>query len=222
MMMDPCKKDLAAIALRLRALRDDEGISVAEMAAACEMSSDAYEVLESGTADFSFTTLYHAANKLGIDMIDLLTGDSPNLSGYSVIRAGRGLSIRRYAGFEYQHLAPTFKNKLAEPFLVTAPFVPDSTHAGESDHNSGIALASHEGQELNYILSGHLRFAYRDSFGLRYEDLGPGDTLLYDSSHEHGMKAIADPRLSAAEAEAAAEPCVFLAIVLKGSDDASA
>ena len=194
--LDPCKKDIANIALRLRALREDENIRIAEMAAACEMTPEEYEVLETGTVDFSFTTLYHAANKLGIDMIDLVTGDSPNLSGYSIIRSGEGLSIKREAGFEYLHLAPTFKNKLAEPFLVTAPYI-----AGEQDQP--IPTASHEGQEMNFILSGQLRFAYEDSFGLRTEDLAAGDTLLYDSGREHGMIAIGG------------ESCTFLAIVFK-------
>jgi len=189
-------KNLAAIALRLRALREDEGVSVEDMAAACEMTPEKYALLETGTADFSFTMLYHAANKLGVDMIDLLTGDSPNLSGYSIVRAGAGLPIRRRAGFEYLHLAPTFKDKLAEPFLVTAPYI-------EAEQDQPIKLSTHEGQELNYILSGRFRFAYADALGVRTEDLGPGDTLFYDAGKGHGMIAIDG------------EPCTFVAVVFK-------
>ena len=196
MNMEPCKKDLASIAMRLRALREDEGISTKEMAAACELSESHYKLLETGTADFSFTMLYHAANKLGIDLIDLLTGDSPNLSGYSIVRAGEGLSIKRQAGFEYRHLAPTFKHKLAEPFLVTSPYI-------EGEEDKEIATASHAGQEINYILSGQLRFVYIDDFGRRTVDLAQGDTIYYDSGREHGMIAIGNA------------PCTFLAIVLK-------
>ncbi|MCL2679883.1 MAG: cupin domain-containing protein [Coriobacteriia bacterium] len=189
-------KNLSDIAMRLRALREDEGVSIEDMAIACEMTAEKYAQLETGTADFSFTMLYHAANKLGVDMIDLLTGDSPNLSGYSIVRAGEGLSIRRRAGFEYLHLAPNFKDKLAEPFLVTAPYK-------EDEQDQSIKLSSHEGQELNYILSGNLRFAYEDALGVRTEDLGAGDTLFYDAGKGHGMIAIDG------------KPCTFIAIVFK-------
>jgi len=189
-------KNLSNIAMRLRALREDEDISIDDMAAACEMTPEKYALLETGTTDFSFTMLYHAANKLGVDMIDLLTGDSPNLSGYSIVRAGEGLAIRRREGFEYLHLAPTFKDKLAEPFWVTAPYV-------EAEQDQPIKLSSHEGQELNHILTGRLRFAYEDTLGVRTEDLEPGDTLFYDAGKGHGMIAIDG------------EPCVFIAVVFK-------
>jgi len=192
-------ENLADIALRLRSLRDDLGVSIEEMAVATETTPEQYEALESGTVDFSFTTLYHAANKLGVDMIDLLTGEGPNLSGYSIVRAGKGLSIKRRAGFEYLHLAPTFKDKLAEPFVVTAPYF-------EDEQDKPIALSSHVGQELDYVLSGRLRFAYEDALGVRTEELGPGDALFYDSGRGHGMIATGG------------EACTFLAVVFKSRD----
>jgi quercetin dioxygenase-like cupin family protein len=190
---------LRDIALRLRSLREDLEISIPDMAAATNKSVADYEALETGTRDFSFTTLYHAAHKLGVDMIDLLTGEGPHLSGYSIVRSGEGLAIRRRESFEYLHLAPTFKNKLAEPFVVTAPYV-------AAEQEAPIHLSKHEGQELDYILSGRLRFAYEDDLGVNTEDLGPGDTLFYDSGHGHGMIATGG------------EPCVFLAVVFKPQD----
>lgn len=192
-------KNLQEIAMRLRSLRDDVGVSIEDMAAATETSVAQYEALETGTVDFSFTTLYHAANKLGVDMIDLLTGEGPNLSGYSIVRAGKGLSIKRRAGFEYLHLAPTFKDKLAEPFVVTAPYFAD-------EQDKPIALSSHIGQELDYVLSGRLRFAYEDALGIHTEELGPGDALFYDSGKGHGMVATGG------------EACSFLAVVFKPRD----
>ncbi|MDR1775843.1 MAG: cupin domain-containing protein [Actinomycetes bacterium] len=187
---------LREIAMRMRSLREDLEISIEDMAAATNKSVEVYTALESGSEDFSFTTLYHAANRLGVDMIDLLTGEGPHLSGYSIMRAGDGLSIKRRAGFEYLHLAPTFKNKLAEPFMVTAPY-----NADEQDRP--IHLSRHEGQEMDYIVSGQLKFAYQDAIEVRHEILGPGDTLFYDSGRGHGMIATGG------------EPCTFLAIVLK-------
>jgi len=162
------------------------------MAEAAGIDVDAYAVLEAGGSDLSFTVLYRCAEKLGVDIVELLTGEGPHLTGYSVIRAGQGLSIRRRAGFEYLHLAPTFKNKLAEPFLVTAPFEADAQDAP-------IALSRHEGQEFDFVVSGTLRFAY----GGHTEELHAGDAVYYDSGRGHGMIA------------AGGGPCTFIAVVLK-------
>ena len=190
------QKTIDKIAMRVRSLREDMELSPAEMADAIGIDVEKYEEAEAGKYDFSFTFLYRAAEKFGVDMIDLLTGEGPHLTGYSLMRRGEGLEIARDEGFKYLHLAPAFKNKLAEPFMVTAPY-------RESEQDAPIKMQSHAGQEFNYIVSGRLRFAYEE----HVEDLGPGDTVLYDSTNEHGMIAIGGG------------PCTFLAIVLKDPHD---
>ena len=187
--------NIEEVARRIKALRDDLEISLEEMAEATGRSVEEYADQESGKQDFSFTFLYKCAAKLGVDVIDLLTGENPHLSGYTLTRASEGISIKRRAGFEYLHKAPHFKNKLAEPFLVTAPYV-------EDEQAKPIHLSKHAGQELDYIISGKMRFAYEDHI----EELEAGDTLYYDSGRGHGMIAIDG------------EPCIFLAIVMKPED----
>lgn len=187
--------NIEEVAGRIRALREDLGLTMQEMAEATGRSVAEYAAQESGAQDLSFTFLYKCANRLGVDVIELLTGESPHLAGYSLTRAGDGLSIKRRAGFEYLHKAPRFRNKLAEPFLVTAPY-----SAAEQDQP--IHLSHHAGQELDYVISGRMRFAYED----HVEELEAGDVLMYDSGRGHGMIAIDGA------------PCVFLAIVLKPQD----
>lgn len=187
--------NIAEVAKRIRALREDMELTTQEMADATGLSVAEYETFESGTQDLSFTFLYRCAQKFGVDMIDLLTGEAPHLTGYSVVRGGRGLSIKRREGFEYQHLAPNFRGKLCEPFLVTAPY-------REAEQNAPIHLSRHVGQEFDYVISGRLRFAYEN----HTEELETGDALLYDSGRGHGMVATGG------------EPCTFLAIVLKDHD----
>lgn len=187
--MEPSIKEVAN---RIKALREDLDISIEDMAKATGRTAEEYAAQENGEQDLSFTFLYKCAEKLGVDVIELLTGENPHLSGYSLTRANDGLSIKRRAGFEYLHKAPHFKNKLAEPFLVSAPYL-------EEEQNKPIHLSYHEGQELDYIISGKMRFAYED----HVEELEAGDVLLYDSGRGHGMIATGG------------EPCVFLAIVMK-------
>ena len=188
--------NIKEVAQRIRFLREDCDFTLQEMADATGRSVAEYVAQESGEEDLSFTFLYKCAKKLGVDVIELLTGETPHLRGYSLVRAGEGLSIKRRAGFEYLHKAPRLQGKLAEPFVVTAPY-------REEEQNQPIHLSYHKGNELDYIISGHLRFAYEDHI----EELGPGDVLMYDSGRGHGMIATGG------------EPCVFLAIVMKPEGD---
>lgn len=182
---------IAEIAERIRSLREMCGYSAEEMADATGTSVEEYIRLESGCSDFGFTFLRGCARRLGVDMIELLTGSGPRLGGFSAVRSGEGLPIRRREGFSYFHLASAFRSRIAEPFLVHAPY-----HAEEQD--APIPLSSHEGQEMDYILSGTMRFCHDG----RTVEVGPGDTLYYDSGKGHGMIATSE------------QGCVFLAVVM--------
>lgn len=181
---------------RIQALREDMDISAEDMAQSTGRTLEEYLAQESGEADVSFTFLSKCADALGVDVIEILTGESPHLGGYSVVRADEGLSIKRREGFEYLHKAPRLKNRLCECFVVTAPYL-------DEEQNEPIHLSYHEGQEFDYIISGRMRFRYEDHI----EDLGPGDTLLYDSGRGHGMIAIDG------------QPCTFIALVMKPQGD---
>lgn len=180
------------IAQRIQTLRDICSFSAQEMADAIGCSAEEYLDAENGQTDFSFTFIYKAAEKLGVDMIELLTGDNPRLSFYSIVRKGGGLPMERRSGFRYSHLGYRFKDKLCEPFLVTAPY-------SEEEQKKAIPLSTHEGQEFDFILKGSLKIMLED----HSEILNEGDCVLYDSSHGHGMIAVNG------------DECVFLAVILK-------
>ncbi len=188
---------IAEIAERIKTLREILELSVEEMAKATGISADEYVQLESGNSDFSFTFLYRCAEVFGVDLVELLTGENPRLSFYSIVRKDKGLPIKRREGFTYQHLAPLFKEKFAEPFLVTAPY-------SEKEQGEPIHLSSHEGQEMDFILEGSLKVAMENHI----ETLHEGDAIYYNSGHGHGMIA------------ADGKDCRFLAIVLKDRKDA--
>ena len=189
MTMDP---KIPEIAERICALREMCEYTVEEMAEATEVSVEEYRTLESGKQDFCFTFLYKCADKLGVDLIEILTGSNPHLTGFSWVKSGEGLPIRRRKGFNYFHLAPTFKDKIAEPFLVHAPYI-------EEEQHSPIELSTHEGQEMDYIISGTMRFTHDG----RTIDIGAGDTIYYDSGKGHGMIATSP------------QGCDFIAIIMR-------
>ncbi len=161
------------IAARIRSLREDYEISVEEMAEATGRTPKEYVARESGF-------VYKCAKKFGVDVVELLTGESPRLRRYEIVRNGEGLVLERHTDFHYLHKAPHFKNRMGETFLVDVPYQPQSQH-------EPIHLSYHEGQEMDFVLKGHLRFRFE---GDRFEEVGPGDTVYYDSGRGHGMIAI--------------------------------
>lgn len=180
------------IAERIRGLREMLNISEESMARTVGIELEDYKKYERGEQDYPFTFLMKCAQCFGIDMVELMTGENPRLSFYTITRNDHGLPIERRKGFEYRHLAPYMKNKTAECFYVNAPF-------SEEEQNKPIKYSTHEGQEFDYILKGSLKC---DLDG-HIEVLNAGDSVYYDSGHRHGMVATNG------------DECNFLAIIIK-------
>ncbi len=179
------------VAERIRGLRLILDVSTAEMARATDLSEAEYVALENGGSDFSFTFLFKCAQRLGVDIGELVTGDVPKLSYYTIVRKGKGMPIKRREGFEYRHLALLLKDRMAEPFVVTAPY-----KAEEQD--KPIELSTHKGQEFDLVMEGRLKVC----LGEHIEYLDEGDCVFYNSGIGHGMIATGG------------KDCVFLAVVL--------
>ncbi len=165
------------VAERIRAVRESVGFTPEEMAAKTELTIEEYLAYESGTKDFSFTFIYKFANECGVEMTDIMEGVSPSLSSYDVTRKGEGDPIARREGFVYERLAPRFRNKIGEPFLVTIPYI---------DENERVPhLSAHKGQELDIVISGTLMVQIGDNI----EELHEGDSIYYNSGEEHDVWA---------------------------------
>ncbi len=183
------------IAERIRALREILDISIEEMAAATDVTVEQYATYESGETDMSIAFTYNCAKRLGVEVTDILQGNSPTLSSFTITRAGKGLSTNKRDNFDYRHLAPLFKNKKVEPFLVTAYYK-------EDEQNKPLHLNYHNGQEVDIIKSGYLKMQVGD----HVEIACAGDVLYYDSSTPHGMIATGGM------------DCEFYAIVINGDE----
>jgi len=182
-------EQLGLIAFRIRDLRDIAGLTTAQVAQKTGISLEEYEAYETGTRDFSFSHLFNIAEALGVDISDLLTGESPKLHGYVLTRAGQGLKFNRREQYVYHHLAYNFRDKLAEPFIVTV--TQDEPGAEKQAH-------SHEGQEFDYVLEGKLKIV----LGGNELYLQTGDSIYYNSSLPHVMYALEGD-------------CRFIAVVVK-------
>ncbi len=187
------EEKIKEIGARIKELREIMGLSVEQMAEITAVTPEEYAKKEAGESDFSFTFIFKCASAFGVEVTDLVSGASPTLSSYCVTRAGEGMEIHRRRGFIYNNLASLFRRKLAEPFLVTAPYL-------EEEQNKKIELSTHNGQELDIVVSGRLKV----QIGEKTEVLNPGDSVYYDSATPHGMIALDG------------EDCRFYAIVIGG------
>ena len=162
------------IGIRLATLREDCGYSIDEMAQKLKVDRETYIAYEQGNKDFSFSFIFNAAEILGVDVLDIISGSSPTLSMCSVVEKGKGYSVKREHEYDYKHLAYTFRNKKSEPFLVTV-----------STEDESPVLHGHEGQEFNYVISGKMKFYIGE---ISYE-LSEGDSVYFDSSIPHAVEA---------------------------------
>ena len=189
------QSDLKNIGTRLQTMRDILDITVEEMAEITGTSREFYTACERGETDIPISFLYKCAHHLGLDVTDLIMGETPRLSVYQVVKKNEGIPVERRRGFSYKNMSYLFKGRKVEPFMVTAPYSDEAQHAP-------IPLSVHEGQEFDMVVKGSLRMVVDG----KTELLEEGDCIYLDSSHPHGMIA------------AGGEDCSFLAVVIPGDD----
>ena len=186
---------VSEVASRIKGMREIMGWSVAEMAEKTEVTEEMYRAYEGGIFDLPFTFIHKCAVAFEIQMTELLEGRTAKLSSYTVTRKGKGQETAKEDGIEIRNLAPEFKDKLSEPYMVRYEYSPEL-------QSRPIHLTKHSGQEFDLVLEGPLKV----QVGEHTEILHEGDSIYYNSSTPHGMIAI-DGR-----------DCLFCAVVLSGED----
>ena len=199
MKMQSADNKMLEIALRVREMREILGYTVEQMAERTDKTVEEYLVYESGSVDFPFSFLHKCAIVFGIDITDLLEGQSAHLSSYTVTRKGEGQQTAKENGIQIQNLAPFFRKKLAEPYWVKYDYDPTL-------QDKPIHLTKHSGQEFDLVLKGQLKVQVGDNV----EYLSEGDSIYYNSSTPHGMIAVGGA------------DCLFVAVVLSGEDEPEA
>jgi transcriptional regulator with XRE-family HTH domain len=171
----PEERQLSQIPGRIKEFREIMEISAIDMARDIGLSLEIYEKYESGVLDIPISVLYKISNRLGTDTTVLLTGDDPRMETASVCRAGKGIQVERYPGYDYSSLAYNFKGRAMEPLLVTL-----------DTGKAPAPLVRHSGQEFNYVVRGKVRV----SVGNRDYDLETGDSIYFDARLPHAQCAL--------------------------------
>ncbi len=184
------------VAGRIKELREIEGLSSQDMALKTDVSLEEYENCEQGKSNLTFAFIYRCALALKVNVTDIIEGYSPELKNFTVTRSGAGQIVSKAHGMTYYNMAYAFRNRIAEPLFVHSIYREDS-------QGKDIELTTHDGQELDIVISGNLMV----QVGSHKVVLGAGDTIYYDSSTPHGMIAVNG------------KDCDFYAIVLNPSGE---
>jgi len=183
------KEKIKEIAARVSELREISNISPEEMANYLSLPVGDYKKYESGESDIPASVLYEIAHKFNVDMGLLLTGEETRMHIFTVTRKDKGVEVERRKQYKYENIGEKFIHKKAETFIVTV----EPKNDGKKPSTN-----SHPGQEFNYILEGSLKIYIHNNEIVLKE----GDSIFFDSSYEHAMKAMDN------------KPAKFLAIVM--------
>ncbi|MBP5858760.1 helix-turn-helix domain-containing protein [Marivibrio halodurans] len=173
----------------IRAHRKRQGMTMAELAAAAEVSQGMLSKIENGQSSPSLSTLAALANALSVPISGFFT-PIESARAVSFIPAGEGRVMDRRgtrSGHLYQLLGEGVGGDVGmEPYLITL-----------SSESETYDQFRHEGVEFIHVLSGELVYRHGD----RDFHMKPGDSLFFDAGAPHG------PR------ELIALPAVYLSIM---------
>lgn len=169
-------EQIKQIASRIRGLREDLNKTVEEMANICSITVDEYSALEQGLRDIPVSVLHSISQSCNVEMTALLFGEDPHMKSYYLTRKGKGVAMERTKAYKYQTLAAGFIDRKADPFVVTV----------EPNDKKEMTLNSHNGQEFNLVLEGSMLL----SINGKELTLNEGDSIYFDASKLHGMKAL--------------------------------
>lgn len=186
-------QEWAVVGDRIRSARELMGMSVRELARRVDVSASHVSQVERGLASFSVRSLYNVVSILGVSMDSLfeeastpdggVLAEPPNEADVTaeggpldesgiVLRRGSRPSLKLQSGPRWERL--TAKPEDACEFLEVV-YAPNPGAEPPEDY------IRHSGREYGVILSGVLNV----QIGFSEAQLGPGDSLAFDSRIPH-------------------------------------
>lgn len=154
---------------RLRALRQDRGLSLRALAEICELSPNTISLIERGATSPSVSTLQKLATALGVHINSFFA--HPTEKAMSILTKADERVRSGSASVLLESLGYGLEGQACDPFIVTL----------KSGASSGRHMMVHNGSELIHCLEGKLEI---EVAGRDYV-LTPGDTLLFRAEQPH-------------------------------------
>ena len=158
----------------MRARRDEQGISLSELARRSGIAKGTLSQLESGAGNPTIETVFSLSNALGVPVSSLL--NEPPASELVHVRSA-DLDVLTGDAVDLRML-----RRLEHPGSLLEVY-DQQIRAGAVQHSTG-----HPGTEHHVVLAGRLRIG---AHGRQFE-LGPGDYLAFRAHGAHEYEALDD------------------------------
>ena len=171
-----------SVGARIKAVRETKALSLQDVAQRTGFSESTIAQIETGEILPPLGDMVKLARALEMKMGYLLVqGES---KPYTVVHKKNRKTVSRYDsqktlryGYTYESLAPEKKERNMEPFLVTLePISQDESPS------------THDGEEFIFVLEGEIEVILGD----KREILSPEDSIYYDSTLPHRVRAHGD------------------------------
>jgi len=169
-----------AIGHAVRAHRKHLGITIADLAAAANMSLGMLSKIENGNTSPSLTTLQQLAHALGVPITTFFKRFEEKQNAVFV-KSGDGVDVERRgtrAGHQYTllgYVGSTASHIVVEPYLITL--------TKDSDI---FPTFQHAGMEFLYMIEGEVTYRH----GSRLFHMQPGDSLFFEADAPHGPEIL--------------------------------
>ena len=163
------------IGMRVKRKRQEQGLKITDVARIAELSQGMVSKIENAQVSTSLETLSRLCDAISLPISQLFSDyDRPD-GGAQLTKAGQGMEVVRRGtekGHTYQLLNyHRGSQKSYEPFLIIM-----------DDAAEVFPTFSHPGLEFIYILEGEILYRH----GNHLYEMGPGDSLSFDSEVPHG------------------------------------
>jgi len=168
------ESDSVSVGRRLKALRTEQGITLAQLGGVVGLSPSYLSQIERSKAQPSLTTLSSVAGTLGVELRSFFEHPAPV---WKVVRKGRGKEFaNRTCKVAFELLSSEGVRGKFQPYRVTC--------------NPGMETdtCEHPGEEFAFILEGQLEV----SVGEEAFTLKEGDSVHYLGSQDHGWRNDSD------------------------------
>ncbi len=168
----------AAIGRQVREFRQRLQLTVVDLGKLAGVSRGMVSKIENGMTSPSLATLSALAQALNVPVTSLFRRYEEQRDA-TFVKANQGLVIERRgtrAGHQYQLLGHTVGKTISvEPYLITL-----------TEESEIFPLFQHAGVEFIYILEGKVSYRH----GGRVYQMGPGDSMFFDSDAPHGPEEL--------------------------------
>src|SRR5919198_2801325 len=177
----------------LRAQREEKGLSLRELARRLSISPSALSQIETGRSRPSVSTLYSIVSELGLSFDELFAhsakvGTSRAPTRHPRTRPGEEQIVQRAderhaleleSGVRWERLNPVGERDV--------DFLEVEYDVGGASSRGG-TFVHHAGREYGVVTSGALKV----TVGYEEFELGPGDSICFDSAVPHRLETIGD------------------------------